>query len=214
MRVTLYLPDDKKEIYEQARELLEKDGRSVSQLFLEALQDYVEKSSKEIKLREKVLDYIAGLFSGIAPEVSLVKEKIGNKRPDFIVEIEEFGVEKIAVIVVKNVPIMKEEVKKNEQLLSSNMFSHEEIAEDFIPTLIKKKIPLLIIFYTSKDGEILKIDVIDILGFLKREVFPFKETKKKVIKTLKEAIVKAIRRIRNLDGDEEFIYDDDHDFDF
>ncbi|WP_456436952.1 hypothetical protein [Desulfurobacterium sp.] len=202
MRVTLYLPDDKKELYEQARELLEKNGRSVSQLFLEALQDYIEKSSKEIKVREKVLDYIAVLFSSIAPEVSLVKEKVGNKRPDFIVEIEEFGVEKIAVIVVKNVPIMKEEVKKNEQLLSSDMFSHEEIAEDFIPILIKKKIPLLIIFYTSKDGEILKIDVIDILGFLKREVFPFKETKKKVTKTLKEAIVKAIRRIRNTD--EEF----------
>ncbi len=47
MRINLYLPDEEKDIYKKAKDLLKSEGKSISRFFMECLKDYVR--SKEGK---------------------------------------------------------------------------------------------------------------------------------------------------------------------
>ncbi len=49
MRLHLYLPDDKKELVEEVRLLLQANGSSISQLFLECLEKFASEHKEELK---------------------------------------------------------------------------------------------------------------------------------------------------------------------
>ena len=57
MRLHLYLPDEKKELVEEVRLLLQAKGSSISQMFLECLEKFASEHEGELKaireLREK-----------------------------------------------------------------------------------------------------------------------------------------------------------------
>ena len=82
MKITLYLPDDKKDVYTRAKELLEIEGSSISAFLLRKLEEYLKmqgwKGNPEMekKVEGFVSDYLRLAWN----------DKSVEKRPKFTVD--------------------------------------------------------------------------------------------------------------------------------
>jgi len=168
LRIGLYLPDDKKELYEEAKKRLEKEGRSMSQLFLEALEHYL-KTAPPIDVERKVLEFIRYVMGKAGLDL-IVEEnfKLGKLRPDAAI-LDSFSGDPIAVIEVKKLErrIPMADLDFIDEELE---YAHAEIARKYLPLLIKQAIPYLLIAYVDKTGKLLRIDLLDITTFDKFSV--------------------------------------------
>jgi len=102
MRINLYLPDDKKELYEKAKRILERDNSSISRFLLQELERLVESTQTAEKLAEDILER-AGFKKIDVLEVSLPKGKItldvvSNGRKKFLVDIMKLNDKRRVVI--------------------------------------------------------------------------------------------------------------------
>ncbi len=165
MRVGLYLPDSKREIYEEAKKRLEKEGRSVSQLFLEALEKYLA-SQKNVLSEKEVLEQFRQVVKEITPDLEVVEEKVGKYRPDALIKLND---KIVGIVEIRRTPVGKNEVDIRE-IEECDFFDHSPIVKPYISLLVREEIPLFIIIYTDKNGEPIKLDIIDVFEFEKSSV--------------------------------------------
>ena len=201
MRVGLYLPDSKREIYEEAKKRLEKEGRSVSQLFLEALEKYLA-SQKNILSEREVLEQFRQVLKEISPDLEVVEEKIGKYRPDALIKLND---KIVGIVEIKRTPVGKNEVDIRD-IEECEFFDHSPIVKPYISLLVREEIPLFVIIFTDKNGEPIKLDIIDVFEFEKNSVsigskfpkitkdIPFLHKAKSLIEwKLKDAISRVLK---------------------
>ena len=136
MRVGLYLPDSKREIYEEAKKRLEKEGRSVSQLFLEALEKYLA-SQNNVLSEKEVLEQFRQVLKEIFPDLEVIEEKIGKYRPDALIKLND---KVIGIVEIKRTPVGKNEVDIRE-IEECEFFDHSPIVKPYISLLVREEIP-------------------------------------------------------------------------
>jgi len=170
LRIGLYLPDDKKELYEEAKKRLEKEGRSVSQLFLEALEKYMS-SQKNVLSEKEVLMQFRQVIDSLSQSLGIsnlevTEEKLGKYRPDAVIKLND---KIIGIVEIKKTPMKKVKLDVKD-LEECEYFNHSPIIKPYIPLLVKQEIPLFFIIYTDKDGEPVKLDIIDVFDFEKSSI--------------------------------------------
>ncbi len=164
MRIGLYLPDDKKELYEEAKKRLEKEGRSVSQLFLEALESYMNSSAKKTLSKENVIKDFQRVVNKYFPWLEFTEGKLGKLRPEALMQ-DKFKT--IGVVEIKEVPYDKQDVLRLGLPEEMAEFDHSPVIKPYLPYLVKQNIPLFVVIYVGKDGVPLKIDLIKVFDFEK-----------------------------------------------
>ena len=240
MKINLYLPDDKKELYEEVKLYLQKEGKSLSQLFLKCLEEYVKRENivSLRKWKEELLTKIEDLI----PEpknkwewLNLEKEfKIDGKVFDAVLkyirptesalgEILKYSENEIGGLPVEEFPMAVIDfllVKKQ-----SGRDRLEQIKHDFLANyqsiLARNHIPYFIVFMADREGNIKKSLIFDIPSFQTYEL------SKKNINKLSEflalpTLLKKQETLENLfpqrkyiESDKAFIDDEDNDtFDF
>ena len=192
MRIGLYLPDDKKELYEEAKKRLEKEGRSVSQLFLEALENYM--STPHFTL---IKEEIAREFCKLAEELGLsyeLNKRVGKIVPEAVINIENKPVAVLTVFQSKYLNITNALEEFSGKL--------KDIISEYFPVLLSKEIPILITVAITADGSVAKVLFVDVFSLEKREWSPleeipsvddFKKGKKDLIKEAKNAFKNALK---------------------
>ncbi len=189
MKINLYLPDDKKELYEEVKLYLQKEGKSLSQLFLKCLEEYVKRENILMlkKWKEKLLAKIGNLIpetgnwweqlylerefklDGKIFDAGLIYVKptestLGQIKAGLIEKGDEIPVEIIPVAVIEFLLTKKQSLKDRIEQIK------QEFVSNYQSLLARNYIPYFIVVVADKSGDIKRVLVFDIPSFQTHEL--------------------------------------------